>query len=123
MPSTYETKLYDLHLLFEAGYDEVPVIRAYSVVRNDDGLIESDTTSGIDDRYDYTEEDCDWVLANLSEQVGYPYKEIGDFYSDEWFSSTDLEQRKLLPPNAVAWIERLEPYLMTDYSADEREAN
>jgi hypothetical protein len=123
MPSQYETKLYDLHLLFEAGYDDVPVIRAYSVVRNANGEIESDTSGGNDDRYDYTQEDCDWILANLSQQVGYPYEEIGDFYSDEWFSSDDLSQRELLPPNAVEWIKHLEPYLMTDYSADVREAS
>ena len=123
MPSTYETKMYDLHLLFEAGYDEVPVIRAYRVERNANGEYESDTTAGIDDRYDYTQEDCDWILANLSQQVGYPYEEIGDFYSDEWFSPNDLTQRELLPPNVLKWIDGLDPYVMTDYSADEREVN
>lgn len=123
MPSTYETKEYDLHLLFEAGYDETPVIRAYRVWRNEDGYYESDTTSGVDDRYDYTQEDCDWILANLSQQVGYPYETIEDFYSDEWFSRNDKTQRELLPPNAIAWLDSLEPYVMTDYSADEREVN
>lgn len=118
MPSPYETNLYDLHLLFEVGYDEVPVIRAYETYINKDGEVET-TTSYIADRYEYTEADIAWVIETLSDQTGNKYKTIDDLYSDEWFTSADAELLKLIPPNAQTWVKCLCWYTAEDHTSIE----
>lgn len=108
MVEKLETRLYDLHLLYEVGYDDYPKVLVYKLWKDKNG--DWNTESGdIVDRYDFTEQDVDWLESIL------PEKELSAFHADEWTMCHPdrihtLSFSKYLPPKAIEMLENLPPY-------------
>lgn len=113
MPSVYTTDVYDIHYLYEAGYDDAPKLWAHKMFKDEDGNWNS-ITEEITDRYDFTDEDIEWLLTSLKQSDGTPYTELSEFYVDEFYDSKNPELYNQLPPNARHWLHNLLEYEYTD---------
>jgi hypothetical protein len=116
MPKQHKTRLYDVHYLFEAGYDATPILRAYELYKDVDGY--NTDTDGIADRYEFTESDTAWLMANVMDFDNKPYTDLLDFWIDDWDRSDGTHLRGIMPPNALEWLDNLSPYLMADYTEE-----
>jgi hypothetical protein len=97
------TKVYDLHLCYDSGYDDQPRVYARQMWLDSEGLWNTD-----DDDYDsyyYTEEDKDWTVEK------FDFDNITHLFFDEWFTTEDTHlMLNNLPPRALAWAESLPAY-------------
>lgn len=117
MPATYQTKLYEIHFLYENGYDDAPKIWAHELYKDESGDWNA-ITEDIADRYDFTEKDIEWLIANWKQSDGSAYTELAEVWFDDFFLSTEPALRDLLPPTAVEWLDNLSEYTYEDESAD-----
>lgn len=105
-----KTNKYELHLQYEVGWDEVPVIRAYQLYLDQNNELSVDT-SWVFDRYDYTEADLQWIIKNEKQLDGSPYTELSEFYYDEWWVTDEKHlYEEHLPPKAKDWIAKFSEY-------------
>lgn len=102
------TNRYDIHYLFENGYDQAPKIFATELYQDKFGYW--NTNSDISDRYDFTPEDEAWLIANVKQTDGTPYTDISDFSADNYFDQDDPDFIAMLPPMAAQWLEQLPEY-------------
>ena len=123
MTTQNQTNQYDVHLLFEAGYDEVPVLRAYELYKDEAGAWNSDSDD-IANRYDFTNDDLTWLFKNLKDRHGAPYTDVYDLCLDDYFSNLNPDSFPLdcLPPKALAWVLELQhlPYTYTDLTKKDK---
>ncbi len=110
MPTTTE---YDIHYVYEVGYDDNPKLWAFELYKNEDGYWET-ISDDIVDRYDFTEEDIAWLLNTQRQQDGSSYEDLPDLFIDEWFNSSDKTLADQIPPNAREWLRNLTPYEYED---------
>lgn len=99
------TSDYWLHLQYEAGYDEHPVLRVYEKYLTKDGDLDP-YTDDIADRYDFTDEDNKWLMEAFGEEY------LDDLSGlDEWFGTNYPHYiERLLPPSAREYLKALPPY-------------
>ena len=110
MKAEMKTNNYDLHLQYEVGWDDYPVIRAYQMYKDEDNEF-CTLTDDVADRYDFTEKDVAWLIENQKQQDGSPYTELSDFYFDEWWHTSDKHlYGNQLPDSAKKWISELPEY-------------
>ena len=97
------TKVYDLHLCYEIGYDDQPRVYARQMWLDRDGDWNTDDDDF--DSYYYTQEDIDWTLNKFN------LDGLEELYFDDWFTTDD---KTLVPynlsPKAQAWAESLPTY-------------
>ena len=102
---------YDIQWIYETGYDEVPVCRAFELYIDEDGDFNS-ATEDVVDRYRFTESDMDWVIQKES------YDTIDDLWIDDWNTSEGWLENEGVPPGMRAWIESLPEYEVYDKRLD-----
>jgi hypothetical protein len=101
-------KNYDLNYYYEG--EGTPALFAYELYRDPQGYLSADTSDEAD-TYRFTEADCEWLLANVTDTDGKTYNELSDFWVDEWYGVTDMHLYDMyLPPMAKAWIASLPEY-------------
>lgn len=110
MPSQYETKRYDFNLYYD-GYDQL-ALSAYRLFRDRDGDLNAETQQ--DDTYFFSADETEATLRKLFAD----YTEGDNYTIDDWH---DNPAHWGLPDSVMDWVSELPIYLMTDYSADERE--
>lgn len=111
------TQQYEIRFLFESGYDQAPKIWAFEFYKDKDG--DWNSTHDIADRYDFTSEDIDWLIANWRQSDGSKYEDISDFEIDDYFNQYDQSFRDMLPPKAIEWLDNLSEYIFEDLSVRE----
>ena len=97
------TKVYDLHLCYEVGYDDEPRVYARQLWLDSSG----DWNTNDDDyeNYYYTDEDINWSVEKFN------LEELSDLYFDEWFTTEDTHlMLDNLPPKALEWVASLPAY-------------
>jgi hypothetical protein len=96
-------KEYDCNLFFEPGYGEMP--KAYFYEMSFDGEWWNCNTQGNIIRYEFDEEDCNWILKTFG------YSSIDDYWVDEWFSTGDKDLVELnFPPKLRMFVRGLPEY-------------
>ncbi len=101
------TKIYDFHVQFEQDYDETPVLYAYEVALDKEGLWYAETQACVSRTF--SEEETADVLERLR-QSDSGIDTLADLYWDEWFSSEDFYIRDTLPKTVLDWIDDLPEY-------------
>ena len=97
------TKVYDLHLCYESGYDDQPRVYARQMWLDRDG--EWNTDDDDYDAYYYTKEETDWLIEK------FELESVDDYWVDEWFTTDDEKLVSLnLPPQVQAWADSLPAY-------------
>lgn len=114
MPSTYESRQYDIHFVFDSRYDDTPKLYAHALYKDESGEWNIDHEEFLDCYY-LTEEESQQLARNLGHDDYY------DLQIEEWISRTDNRGQRFLPDSVRFWIANLEPYIVQDYSADSRE--
>jgi hypothetical protein len=96
------TKLYDLYLSYEAGYDDEPRLYVYEVYKTSEGW-QADSHPSYS--YYFDELDKQW-LVEQGDLEG-----ISDYWVDEWFTTEDRGHViDNLPPKVITWLDSLPEY-------------
>jgi hypothetical protein len=96
------TKLYDLHLSYESGWDTEPRLYVYEVYETDEGWQAEHHFSY---SYYFEQEDMEWLIQK------FELESIFDYSVDEWFTTDDTGLAELnLPPTVIKWLEKLPEY-------------
>jgi hypothetical protein len=115
------TNVYDLNWVHDPDTNNKPPrLYAFELLKDESGWW---TLGGSDYEsygYEYTQEDIEWTLENLTQHDKTPYPSIDELYVDEWFSNLDTHlYRDQLPPKALEWIESLPAYEYIDNTTEE----
>jgi hypothetical protein len=96
------TKLYDLYLSYESGYDDQPRLYVYEVYK--DGVAwQADSYPSYN--YYFDELDNQWVVEQ------FDLEDIGDYWVDEYFTTEDRHLLEInLPPKVISWLDALPEY-------------
>lgn len=98
------TSEYDIQFLFDWHYgDTVPVCRAFHLWLDVDGQFNTDNDI-IVDRYEFTQEDIDWIVAENG------YADISDLEVDEWYTSSEWLEHAGMPNGFKNWVRNLPEY-------------
>jgi len=102
MQTATKTRKYDLHLVYEHGWDNNPRLFIYGMyLDGEDWTTENDYSYA----YNFTPEDIDWIVAQ------FDLDGISDYWVDEWFSIEDTHLvESNLPPRFKVVLDSLPEY-------------
>jgi hypothetical protein len=96
------TKLYDLYLSYENGYDDEPRLYVYEVYKTSEGWQAEHQPSY---NYYFDELDKQWLVEQGD------LDSISDYWVDEWFTTEDRGHvTNNLPPKVISWLDALPEY-------------